>query len=221
MSGSEVADAARTSVACATEGALTTYGRHPSRTTTTSAGLRERADGSVEVRLPPGSAAVAQLLARPVATLRVAPPWCEPVVLHGAARRLPGVDDDGALRFHLQVAAVRVGSPAVLVDQPAYARAVPDPLRHEVPAVLEHLNTGHAGALSACLRASGHEVGFAQAVRLDRLGLTVLAVRRDGVDTVRLRFPAPVGDLRELPPSLARVLRPGCRCCAEQHLSGG
>ena len=210
---------ARTSVDRARVGQLITYARHPSGSRTTSVGLEVRADGAVDVHLAAGARAVAQLLARPLATLHVAPPWCEPVLLHGGVRRLPGLTDRGELVFRLDVAAVRVGSPAALVDEPAYAAARPDPLRCDAPAVLAHLNEGHADALTACLRARGHDVAFAEATRLDAGGLTVVAVGEQGTDTVRLRFPAPVAALDELPPSLAWVLRPGCGCCAPARRS--
>ena len=214
MQDTDDAVQARTSVDRARVGELTTYARHPSGGLTTSVGLQVRPDGAVDVHLSRGAGAVAQLLARPLATLRVAPPWCEPVLLHGGARRLPGLTERGELAFRLEVAAVRVGSPPMPVDESAYAAARPDPLRCDAPAVLAHLNEGHADALSACLRACGREVAFAQATRLDAVGLTVVAVGEDGVDTVRLRFPTPVAALDELPPSLAWVLRAGCGCCA-------
>jgi hypothetical protein len=182
-------------------------------------GLQVRPDGAVDVHLRPGARACRSCSQRPLATLRVAPPWCEPVLLHGGARRLPGLTDGGALVFRLEVAAVRVGSPPALVDETAYADARPDPLRCDAPAVLAHLNEGHADALSACLRARGREVAFAEATRLDAGGLTVVAVGQDGADTVRLRFPTPVAALDELPPSLAWVLRPGCDCCATARRS--
>ncbi len=212
---------ARTSVDRARVGQLTTYGRHPSSSRTTSVGLAARGDGAVELHLSPAAHAVAQLLARPLATLRVAPPWCEPVVLHGGVRRLPGLTGRGELVFRLEVAVVRVGSPPVVVEEPVYAAARPDPLRCDAPAVLAHLNEGHADALSACLRACGREAAFAEATRLDAGGLTVVAVGPDGADTVRLRFPSPVAALDELPPSLAWVLRPGCGCCVAARRSAG
>ena len=213
MEDTDDAVRARTSVDRARIGELTTYARHPSGALSTSVGLQVRADGAVDVHLSTSAHAVAQLLARPLATLRVAPPWCEPVLLHGGVRRLPGLTDRGELVFRLEVAAVRVGSPPVLVDGAAYAAARPDPLRCDAPAVLAHLNEGHADALSACLRACGRDVGFAEATRLDAGGLTVVAVGPEGADTVRLRFPSPVAALGELPPSLAWVLQPGCSCC--------
>lgn len=214
MLDDEAACQARTSVDRARVGMLTTYARHPSGQRTTGVSVQAREDGTVEVHLGLTAGAVRQLTARPVATLQLAPPWCEPVRLHGAARRLPGLTDRGHLVFHLEVAAVRVGSPPELLDEAAYASARPDPLRHDAPAVLAHLNEGHADALAACLRAGGRDVGFAAATRLDAGGLKVVSVGAEGVDTVRLRFPAPVADLADLPPTLRHVLRPGCRCCA-------
>ena len=219
MQDTDDAVRARTSVDCAATGRLTTYARHPSGQQTTTVALHVRPDGAVDVPLPAGAPAVAQLVARPLATLRVAPAWGEPVLLHGGARRLPGRTDRGELVFRIEVAAVRVGSPPVLVDEAAYAAARPDPLRWDAPAVLAHLDEGHADALTACLRARGREVAFARATRLDAGGLTVVAVGRDGVDIVRLRFPAPVSGLEELPPSLAWALRPGCGCCAAARRS--
>lgn len=214
MDDTDDAVCARTSVDRARVGALTTYARHPSGQRTTSVGLQARPDGAVDVHLASGAPAVAQLLARPLATLQVAPPWCEPVLLSGGARRLPGRTEHGALVFRLEVAAVRVGCPPVLVDGCAYAAARPDPLRRDAPEVLAHLDEGHADALSACLRARGRDVAFAHATRLDAGGLTVVAVGQDGVETVRLRFPSPVATLDDLPPSLAWVLRRGCGCRA-------
>lgn len=215
MGGAD-AVAARTSVDRARVGALTTCARHPSGPHVTSVAVHGRADGTVEVELAVDALAVRQLLARPIATLRVAPLWCEPVLLHGAARRLPRTGS-GTLRFSLEVAAVRVGSPPVVLDEAVYAAAEPDPLRHDAPAVLTHLNAGHGEALTACLRASGHDVRFAEATRLDSTGLTAVTVHDDGVDTVQLRFPAPVTSLAELPPGLAWVLRPSCGCCRAQQ----
>lgn len=217
MQKPEAAALARTSVDCARVGRLTTYARRPSDTHVSSVPVRARPDGTVEVRLALDAVAARQLLARPVAALRVAPVGHEPVLLHAGARRLPGWSGRGELVFHLAVATVRVGSAGVLLDEAAYRAAEPDPLRHDAPAVLAHLNDGHADALAACLRAGGHEAAFARATRLDAGGLTALAVGSGGVQTVRLRFPAPVATLAELPASLSWVLRPRCGCpCSGQ-----
>lgn len=213
---SDSAVQARTSVDCARVGSLTTYARHPSSQHTTSVRVRARPDGTVEVQLARDAVGSCHLLARPVATLHVAPVGCEPVLLHGAARRLPGLGDRGTLVFHLEVAAVRVGRPPVLLDEPAYSAADPDPLRHDAPAVLAHLNGEHADALAACLRAGGHDAAFVHATRLDATGLTVLAVGSEGVGAVRLCFPAPVEDLNDLPASLGCTLSPRCECSSSR-----
>lgn len=211
---------ARTAVACARVAALTTYARHPSGHTTTPASVSARADGIVEVALAPSSLAVRQLLARPLATVRVSPTWCVPVVLHGAARRLPLADDSGRALFHVQAASLRVGLEGTPVDAEAYAAAAPDPLRHDAPSVLSHLNGGHSEALASCLRARGHDVAFVDASGLDAHGLTVTAVGADGVSTVRLAFPRPVDRLGDLPGGLAAVLTGGCGCCQHQRRPG-
>lgn len=217
MTSSEFGALARTSVDRARVGALTTYARHPSRQHTCSVAVRARADGTVEVQLAREALAVRLLLARPVATLHVAPSGCEPVLLHGAARRLPGVGACGTLVFHLHVAAARVGSPPVLLDGTTYADAAPDPLRHVAPAALGHLNDAHADALAACLRATGHDAAFAHATRLDTGGLTVVAVGEHGADTVRLRFSSPVTTLADLPTSLRCALTPSCGCTHDRR----
>jgi hypothetical protein len=213
---------ARTSVACARVATLTSYARQRDRRTPTTVSMSARTDGSVEVALTPTSLAVRQLLARPLASVRVAPAWCQPVKLHGAARRLPGLDPSGRAVFHIAAGAVRVGPEGTPVDADSYATAQPDPLRDDAPAVLRHLNTGHGDALTACLRACGHDTGFVYAAGLDAAGLTVLAVAGTGVTTVRLAFPAPVSRLSDLPPGLGAVLAPSCRCCCshDHHARG-
>lgn len=208
----DVAVQARTSVAAARYGLLTTYARHPAGQTTTTVSVRPRADGSLDIQLGRDAAGARELLGRPVATLEVHPTGCEPVLLHGACHRLAGTAAHGALLFHLDVRAVRVGCPALLLDQHSYATATPDTLTAQAPSVLEHLNSAHCDALTACLRALGHQAGFAHATALDASGLTVAAVRGSGVDMVRLRFPRAIKDLAELPASLALVLNPRCGC---------
>ena len=217
MHESRLAAQARTAVDRASVGVLTTYGRQPTSSYTTCVAVRARDDGGVEVELAKEALAVRQLLARPLASVRVAPLGWEPVLLHGAADRLPGLGRHGLLRFHVHAWAVRVGSPPALLDEATYTAAEPDPLRHDAPQVLAHLNSAHAEALATCLRVRGHDAGFAQATRLDAAGLTVLAVSEVGADTVRLDFPAPIADLRELPPSLRNVLSPDCRCSSPER----
>lgn len=211
---------ARTSVASARVATLTTYARQPHAGGTTTVTVAGAADGSVEVALSLRAHAVRQLLARPLATVCVAPPWCEPVTLQGAATRLPGADQTGRIRFRVAAAAVRIGHGRHPVDPLHYAEAEPDPLRHDAPAVLQHLNAGHGEALAACLRARGREVGYVQATALDADGLTVLAVSARGVDRLRLAFPRRVSSLQSLPASLSAVLQPECGCCRHGRVDG-
>lgn len=215
-----VALRARTSVAAARVGVLTTYARHPAGQHSTTVSVRPRGDGTVDVQLSRNAVGAQQLLARPVATLELAPAGHDDVLLQGAVRRLPGLGANGTLLFHLDVAAVRVGSPAVLIDEDDYARATPDPLAADAPAVLAHLNDAHADGLAACLRALDHQVGFAHATALDCTGLTVTAVTAGHVDTVRLSFPEPVTALSQLPISLSLVLTPRCGCSAMTRAPG-
>ena len=212
---------ARTSVAAARVGLLTTYARHPSGQTSMTVSVRPQADGSVDVQLGRDAVAARQLLARPVATLDLAPVGHEPVLLHGAVQRLPGVGPTGALLFHLEVAAVLVGSPAVAVERHHYAEATPEALSADAPAVLAHVNGVHADGLAACLRALGHEVDFAHATALDGDGLTVTAVTTSSVTTVRLPFLQPVTALSQLPVSLSLLLAPRCHCSTQRPGPGG
>ncbi|MEX2288756.1 MAG: DUF2470 domain-containing protein [Mycobacteriales bacterium] len=216
MAGSDVAVQARISVACARLGSLTTYDRRPSSRHTSSVTVLARTDGTVEVQLARSTIAARQLLARPVASLHVEPDGCEPVLLHGSVRRLPGLGERGGLVFHLAVAAVRVGNPAVLLGGAAYAAADPDPLRDAAPAVLAHLNAGHTDALAACVRDRGHRAAFAYAIGLDAGGLTVVGVGGGGAGRVRLPFPAPLAEPRDLPVGLGRLLNVRCGCAASR-----
>lgn len=217
MEQNDIAVSARTSVDCARVGFLTTYARHASPRQATRVAVRPRADGTVEVQVGGDTLAASQLLSRPAATLRIAPAACQPVLLHGTVRRLPGVRE-GRLAFHLDVAVVRVGAAAVLIDEQAYVAARPDPLRHDAPTVLAHLNSCHSEALAACLSARGTAVGFVHATGLDAGGLTVLVVTSAGVGTVGLRFPTPVTSLSQLPVSLGAALTPRCGCSASRPL---
>lgn len=218
MDSSEKVLQARSSVAAARTGLLTTYARHPAGQTTTTVAVRPRPDGTLDVHLRRDALGVQQLLARPVATLELHPTGCQPVLLHGAVRRVAGTGTGGALLFRLDVATVRVGVPAVSVDVHDYAAAAPDPLAHQAAGVLDHLNSAHGEALTACLRAVGHRLGYAYATGLDTAGLTVAAVHIAGVDVVRLPFPHPITDLAQLPTSLAVVLDPRCGCRSSSQL---
>lgn len=209
------AERARTSVARARVAALTTYPRAaPARPHLTSVAVECGPPGTPVIRVAAGSQAAGHLLARPLATVRVAPVGGDTVTVHGAAQRLPGRDENGRLRFRIDVGAVRLGDqPATPVDPDAYRSAECDPLAHETPDVLAHLRAAHADELAACLRALGHDAQWAEPTGLDRYGMTVLAVGLHGVDTVRLTFPRAVQRLEALPA--------GLRCLLLCHCSGG
>ncbi|HEU0103102.1 MAG TPA: DUF2470 domain-containing protein [Mycobacteriales bacterium] len=208
---------ARTAVACARVGTLTTYPRSPAQSPyVTTVAVSGQDDGSAVAYVEGGGLAAQLLLARPLATLQVAPAACEPVTLLGAARRLPGRDARGRLAFRVEAGAVRLGARRQLsLDAGDYVQAAPDPLGRHAPEVLDHLNRGHRGALAACLRALGHEAETAEATALDQHGLSVVAVSASGVDTVRLAFPEPVTRLEDLAPGPGAVLLCRCACRAE------
>lgn len=214
-SADEGADLARASVEAAKVATLVAYGRHPSAQTATVVAVAARPDGSVEVRLATDAPAVRQLLARPLATVSLALPAGPPVLLHGAAHRLPGVGADGRVVFHVEAGAVRVGELCRPVDVRAYAASRPgaaDVLRALAPAALSHLNAAHGAALADRLRADGRHAEVALATRLDARELTVAALDRSGVRTVRLPFAAPLERAEHLPAALAALLTSRCSC---------
>lgn len=208
----ELAEVARTTVQVARFGSLSTYSRlAPHRAHTTTVQLVPEDDGSLLAYLLPAAPSAQMLLQRPLATVRVAPAGHRTVTVHGHARRRPDVDTDQLHAFQVRVGAVRVGDAADLpVDAIRYAEAQPDQVRAQAPALLEHLNLGHRPELAACLRSQGVDAETAEAIELDRYGLTAVGMGPAGVDRVRLDFPAPVTRLEELGGGLCAVLH--CRC---------
>ncbi|HKG48853.1 MAG TPA: hypothetical protein VKB14_00275 [Actinomycetales bacterium] len=204
------AELARTAIASACVGCLTTYPRsRPAQPHHTRVVLEPDVEGRPVVRLAFGSQAAAQVLARALATLRVGVPGTSAVLVHGSMQRLAA--ERGQLRYQVEVVAVRVASPhwqrVPLTD---YRAADPDPLRREAPGVLDHLARHHGPQLTACLRALGHDTQWVEPRSLDCRGLDVLSVDADGVELVRLAFPRPVTQLRDLSTGLAAPLL--CRC---------
>ena len=117
---------ARTAVAAATIARLTTYSRRaPVRSVVTGVDVEGEDRGRPVVLVPAGSLAAVQLLARPLASLQIAPPGHEPTTVHGGVRRLPGTDE-GRLRYRVEVGAVRVGH-GEPVPVESYLAAEPDP----------------------------------------------------------------------------------------------
>lgn len=213
-----LAELARTAVAQARVGTLTTYSRRaPARSRSTIVDVRDDAAGLV-VEVRSGCPAVADLLERPLATVQVGPPGCTTVLVHGGAGRLPRVAGSDRLAFRVEPAVVRAGGEELqLVDVREYLRAEPDPLRVQAPALLEHLRQGHGAQLAACLRARGHlTASWVEPQALDRTGLVLTVLGADGVETVRLDFPEPVTSVEQLAPGLRAVLSCSGRCwCCE------
>lgn len=207
--GPTAAELARTAVARARVASLTTYPLGAGATRTVVAVEDDR--GDVLVHLEPESPVVQHLAACPLATVRLAPPGCRAVVGRGCARRCD--DAGGRASFRLCLEEVRVGPGERPVLPHDYERAQPDPLREEAPGVVEHLRAGHGAELAACLRAHGHAgVRWAEPLSLDRYGLEVAALRDEGVDVLRLTFPAPLEGLGDLDADLSAVLRGRGRC---------
>jgi hypothetical protein len=98
-----------------------------------------------------------------------------------------------------------------------YEAASPDPLRHERPTVLRHLERCHMAELVNCVQA--HGIAAAEYViprGLDRFGLEFLVLTPGGVAAVRLAFPdGPVTSLQQVPASIRAVLT--CRCGGSSH----
>ena len=205
------AERARTALASARIGSLLTYARGrcvPPRRTTVA--LEGDDEGSLVIRLPPGSLAAAQLRVRPLATVQVTPPGCETVTVQGIGHHL-APSGDGLLRYRLTVAAVRIGERSrTAVPVAEFWAALPDPLRDAAPAVLRHLSQCHGEALAACLRARGHDALWAEPRGLDCRGMDVLGLGVDGVELVRLAFPERVARLEDLPAGLAVPML--CQC---------
>jgi hypothetical protein len=204
------AELARTAIACASVGCVTTYPRgRPGRPLSTQVALEPDVEGAPLLRVSCDSPAASQLVARPLATLAVAPSHGPAVRVHGSAHRLSA--QPGLLRYRLDVIAVRVAMPQWRsVSLTDYRAAVPDPLRHDAPDVLLHLARHHCPQLAACLRALGHKTQWAEPRALDCRGLDVVSITEDGVELVRLPFPKRVTCLRELSTGMAAPLL--CRC---------
>lgn len=215
----DAAHQARTAMACARVASLLTYPRTaPGRPHLTNVELEHDETGRPMVRLATGALAVTHLTARPLATVQIAPVGHPTVTVHGAVHRLPGRDDEGRLLYRVDIGAVRLGhvghGPCDAVSPREYVAARPDPLATDAPAVLAHLRDHHAAGLAACLRARGHDAHWVEPRSLDAAGLDVLAVGPDGVELVRLAFPAPVSRLQDLRAGLAVALT--CRCAGDQ-----
>jgi hypothetical protein len=207
---------ARTTLARTEVSTVTTYPRDPmARPHQTVAVCAVQPDGRLLLTLEAKSWAVRNLLARPLAGVRVVDPddgsW---VLVRGGVRRLPGAPRPGSVAFLLDATSVRLGGPTVgeeLVDADTYRRSEPDPLRDEAPGLLRHLQHAHRPDLLGCLRRHGlTEAEWVEPHALDRYGLELTVVTADAVGRVRLPFARPLRSLDDLGPGLHTALR--CRC---------
>jgi hypothetical protein len=94
------------------------------------------------------------------------------------------------------------------VDIGEYVRARPDPLADSAPAILDHMNRDHAGALLEYARGwAGAEADEARMVAVDRLGFRLRLKRGDRRWSVRLAFPREVRSAEECRAALVEMLR--------------
>ncbi|MPQ99616.1 DUF2470 domain-containing protein [Modestobacter sp. I12A-02628] len=97
-----------------------------------------------------------------------------------------------------------------------FAAAVPDPLVAVEAGCLQHLDADHPDQLALFRsRIPGDWLTDGDVVRplgLDRWGLRLRIERPRGHTDVRLPFPAPVADVQELKPAMARLLCAARRC---------
>jgi Protein of unknown function (DUF2470) len=225
------AERARTALADARVATVTTYSRDPvAPPHQTLATVSVEENGRLAFFLEPQSWAVANLLARPLASVTVAAQQpgraqtTNGVILRGSVRRVPShprpTGRPAAVPFLMEATSVRLwdgrpGSapiaPEDVVDVESFSTAVPDPLRTEAPQVLAHLREAHGSGLLHCLRSQGHpSAEWIEPQRLDRYGLEVSVVSADAVADVRLPFPTPLDSLSQLGPGLRTALM--CRC---------
>jgi hypothetical protein len=208
------AERARTTVAAARTATLTTFpARPPAAPRTTLVSMTADDEGRPSVQLPATSAAVQDLVTRPLATVTASGEGNTAVVLHGAARLLAGRSQPELVTYRLEpgMATVVAGTQREPMDLGEYATAEPDPLLHDAPGLLAHLAAHHVEDLTACLRAHGRaSVQWAEPRALDRYGLELAAADRDGVARVRLPFPRPLKAADELGPGLHALLF--CQC---------
>jgi hypothetical protein len=184
---------------------------------------RAARDGS-PVLLPVAGSPLAQWLAESPGPLRVSLPAGAPfsvLRLTGTARLVQAADT-GITACLLTVQSIEfTGASRAWVPVDDYRAAAPDPLWRVAPGVLHHLEHSHMPDLVHCVRA--HGMARAEWViprGLDRYGLELLVLTKDGITSVRLSVPSgPVSSLDDVPVSLRAALT--CRCQAgPDHAAG-
>jgi hypothetical protein len=167
------------------------------------------------ILLPRHGSALARHLAASPALVTVTVPADAPF----SALRLSGMTGSGpgsgpdAPAYPVTLRSLEfTGSVPAQVALAQYEAAAPDPLRHEAPAILDHLEHHHMAELTGCVRAHGITAAeCAVPRRLDRFGLELLVLLPTGLAAVRLAFPdGPVTTIAAVPVSIRAMLT--CRC---------
>ncbi len=213
-----LAQQARTALAQARMGSLIGRSSASASPSITLVKVTDQHDGQPVVEVDPDSSIVRLLGWWPVVTVSVpGPGMFRALHLTGTAKNSDPLDE--RLRaFRLSLISTRlVSTRSVTVPLEDYRAAEPDPLWQHAPQALEHLGDSHALELLACVRA--HGVPEAEAVlprALDRYGLELAVITREGIRTLRLPFPGgPVRSLQEVTDGLRVLLT--CRCGTCRH----
>lgn len=204
---------ARTALARASFATLATT-RCPSRPVrVVTVTVRDRSDGRPTIGIDKDSPALAELAARPVATLSVpAPVPYRRLHLTGPLTRCrPRLRERPT--YQLTPLTGRLVGPTTLpLAMDEFRAARPDPFADTATGILDHLATAHLADLLACARAQGHSHAEAALPRtIDRYGLGLALLHVGGVQYVRLPFPTgPIDTLDQVPPGLHMPM--ACRC---------
>lgn len=205
-----VAELARTAVEGARRARVVPLGTASQADAWNSVAVSADASGRPLLRLHPLSPLVTALTLGTGARVDVAAhaPF-RSVSLSGPLRRQRTDPRDGRILLRLLVREICLkATRPVPVPIHDYYTAEPDPLAGDAPAALEHLAEHHAYELTACVRANGYTDALWAIPRgLDRYGLELALLTRDGVTTTRLAFPnAPISDLSQASASLRIAL---------------
>ena len=213
LPGPSLPELARTAVARAATAAVSLLG---GPVTASEIPVRSGPAGSPVLLTATGSALARQLGTGPE-TVSVSVAAAAPF----AGRRLTGTARPAARNRQAEIIAYVVavrsvefcGTVSALVSLDQYQAATPDPLWHEAPGILRHLEQGHMSDLIGCVRAHGmRQADWVIPHGLDRYGLELLVLTADGTAAMRLSFPSgPVTSLQDVPASVRTVLT--CRCC--------
>jgi len=213
LPGPSLPELARTAVARAATAAVSLVG---GPVTASEIPVRSGPAGSPVLLTATGSALARQLGTGPE-TVSVSVAAAAPFAglrLTGTARPAARNRQAEIIAYVVAVRSVEFcGTVSALVSLDQYQAATPDPLWHEAPGILRHLEQGHMSDLIGCVRAHGmRQADWVIPHGLDRYGLELLVLTADGTAAMRLSFPSgPVTSLQDVPASVRTVLT--CRCC--------